>query len=392
MRLRDRIIYDDCRHYRGDKPCTYGQLCGGCQHYAPYRQRICVIKLGALGDVIRTTCILPELRRRYPNGQITWVSRPNGVRMLADHPMVDRLMAFDAVACMQLAQERFDVAICLDKEPAPCALASAINATTKLGMMLSEAGVSIPANDTARPYFLLGLSDELKFHKNTMSYPQLVYEALGWKYQQQKYELPLNEAEAQTVRRELSQRGWRDEAPTLGVNVGAGSVFANKMWPADRITELLERFHRARPDVQVMLLGGPDELDIMDHLHEQLLWTIHTGGDNSEQRFVAMIDACDVLFCGDTMALHAAVARQRGVVAFIGPTCEQEIDLFGRGEKLIARVDCAPCYKHECNDHNQCLTAVTIERAVDAIDRMMDQMRSEPMRIEPPAPPLRKAG
>jgi heptosyltransferase-2 len=164
------------------------------------------------------------------------------------------------------------------------------------------------------------------------------------------------------------------------------------MWPPERIAELLERFHRARPDVQVLLLGGPDELEAMDHLHEQLLWTIHTGGDNNEPQFVALVDACDVLFSGDTMALHVAVARQRGVVAFIGPTCEQEIDLFGRGEKLIARADCAPCYKHKCDHRDQCLTAVTIEEALGALSRVMDQMRSDRMRIEPHAAPLRKAG
>ena len=55
-----------------------------------------MIKLGALGDVIRTPCILPELRRQYPAAQITWVSLPNGCRMLSGHPQIDRLLPFDA--------------------------------------------------------------------------------------------------------------------------------------------------------------------------------------------------------------------------------------------------------------------------------------------------------
>jgi len=187
-------IAPDCRHYRGDKPCFRNQLCTGCKDYAPYAQRICIIKLGALGDVIRTLCILPELRRRHPDAHITWVSKPAGCRMIEAHPDIDRTLVFDPIAAMQLSQESFDVVICLDKEPQPCGLASAMFAKRKLGIGLSDFGTPAPMNDEAQSYFELGLSDELKFEKNRKSYPRLVYEALGWNYAGQRYELPVDES------------------------------------------------------------------------------------------------------------------------------------------------------------------------------------------------------
>ncbi|MBI2660063.1 lipopolysaccharide heptosyltransferase I, partial [Candidatus Woesearchaeota archaeon] len=36
---------------------------------------ILVIKLGALGDVIRTTAILPGLKARYKSCRIDWVTK-----------------------------------------------------------------------------------------------------------------------------------------------------------------------------------------------------------------------------------------------------------------------------------------------------------------------------
>jgi ADP-heptose:LPS heptosyltransferase len=58
--------------------------------------------LAALGDVIRTLCILPELRRLYPAAHITWVSQANGCRMLAGHAMIDRVLPFDALTSLVL--------------------------------------------------------------------------------------------------------------------------------------------------------------------------------------------------------------------------------------------------------------------------------------------------
>jgi ADP-heptose:LPS heptosyltransferase len=383
----------DCRHYHGDRPCLHNRLCSGCTHYQPYSGRICVIKLGALGDVIRTLCILPELRRRHPAAHITWVSLPNGCRMIQSHPMLDRVLEFDPVNALVLQQESFDLVVSLDKEPAPCALAMSLFARRKLGVGLGEHGTPVPLNPEARAYFALGLSDELKFRHNTKSYPQLVYEALGWQYRAQRYELPLQEAQRDRMRLFLASRGWRPGQATLGVNVGAGRVFANKMWPAPRLAEAIRKIKRQQPGLQVVLLGGPDERPVIDAVQRDLeggrtpVTVIDGGTEHSEPAFVGLVDACDVLFSGDTMAMHVALALGKGVVAWLGPTCAQEIDLFGLGEKLVAKVPCAPCYKRVCDQNDVCLEAVLLDAAAEAILRVLARCRAASS-----AQPLRKAG
>ena len=72
----------DCRNYRGDRPCAAGVpgVCpANCHAYEPLGHRILLIKLAALGDVIRTAALLPGLKQLWPHSQITWVSRPSGV-------------------------------------------------------------------------------------------------------------------------------------------------------------------------------------------------------------------------------------------------------------------------------------------------------------------------
>ncbi len=375
----------------------HNRLCHGCPHYDPFTDRVCVIKLGALGDVIRTLCILPELRRRYPTGQITWVTLPNACRMLESHPMIDRLIPFDPMATMVLGQESFDLVISLDKEAPPCALGMSLFAKKKLGIGLSNHGTPVPLNDQAYAYFHLGLSDELKFRQNTKSYPQLIYEALGWSYRGQRYRLPpIDKATLQRTRLMLSARGLARKAMTLGINVGAGQVFANKMWPAARIIDLIATVQKDMPAVQIALLGGPGERETIDRIIADLRrlgrdeGVIDTGTDHDEPSFVAVLEACDVVFTGDTMAMHVAIALDKPVIAFLGPTCPQEIDLFGQGEKLIAAPRCAPCYKRVCDHSDQCIHEVTTQQAVGAIRRVIEKSCNRDLSL--PVAPLSLAG
>jgi ADP-heptose:LPS heptosyltransferase len=371
------IFRDDCEHYLGDRPCVHNRLCHDCPHYAPQGKRICVIKIGALGDVIRTLCILPHLKDQNPDCQITWVTSPAAMPFIHTHRQIDQLLPFNHETALALTHQQFDLLISLDKEAAPTGLAMSIRADRKLGIGLSAAGKPVPLNAEGRPYFALGLSDELKFNENRDGYPKLVYEALGWRYEGQTYALDLEPAARALAEQRLTENGWRSDQPTLGVNVGAAATFANKMWPVARIADLLRRLHVAEPTMQVVLLGGEAERDRMAELHATLPWLIHSGHDNDPQTFLGVIDHCDAIFCGDTLAMHLAIARKRGVVAFFGPTCEQEIELFGLGEKLIAGTACSPCYKRNCDMQDACLDAIPTHHALDSVRRVVTERFAE---------------
>ncbi|HRH38283.1 MAG TPA: hypothetical protein PK760_08055, partial [Flavobacteriales bacterium] len=68
----------DCRHFQGHIPCKpnklRGKVCGGCDEYAPVSKRILFIKLGAIGDVIRTTPLVTRFRAEYPGCRISWIT------------------------------------------------------------------------------------------------------------------------------------------------------------------------------------------------------------------------------------------------------------------------------------------------------------------------------
>lgn len=368
----------DCRNYRGERPCSAGiqGFCPpACPQYNPMGQRILIIKLGALGDVIRTAALLPGLKECWPHSHITWVSRPGGVRMLANHPLIDRRLPFEAETLCHLERERFDLCVSLDKEPGPAALAMRVTAAVKRGIGLSPYGTIFPLNDACREYFELGINDDLKFRVNRKTYPQLIYDVCELPYRGERYRLYPGPAE-QTHARECWRRlGVIDDDIVIGLNTGAGSVFANKNWPPDRFVTLARQL-RARYPWQVALLGGPAEAERNARIAAACPGVLDTGGGHSELEFAALVARCQAVVTGDTLALHVAVAAGVPCIALFGPTCPSEIDLFGCGEKIVADISCAPCYRRHCDRAPTCMDAIHVEQVIQALERWVTPVES----------------
>ena len=66
--------------------------------------RILIIKTAALGDVLRTTSILPGLAARHPGAAITWVTAADAVPLVAHHPLVERSVPVDPGDAETLAE------------------------------------------------------------------------------------------------------------------------------------------------------------------------------------------------------------------------------------------------------------------------------------------------
>ena len=68
----------DCLHFKGHIPCKphkqNGYHCDDCPAFEKVSKRILIIKLGAIGDVIRTTPLVVRFKKIYPNCKITWLT------------------------------------------------------------------------------------------------------------------------------------------------------------------------------------------------------------------------------------------------------------------------------------------------------------------------------
>jgi heptosyltransferase-2 len=124
--------------------------------------------------------------------------------------------------------------------------------------------------------------------------------------------------------------------------------------------------------VGVLLYGGPEEKDLLPSLAKKLKGAcIPTGTQNTLRQFASLVNLCDVMVTGDTLALHVAVALNKRLVAYFGPTSDVEIDLYGSGEKVLPLSPCQDYYKGECTQKVSCMDNLKEKDMLSAVERQI---------------------
>jgi heptosyltransferase-2 len=334
MRTQKKMmIHVDCRHYRGEIPCKphkdFDVHCEGCESYDPVDGHVLIIKLGAVGDVIRSTPLLHRLRESFPHREIHWLT--HHPEILPD--IVDRIYTYTIEHVEILKQIHFDLLINLDKDPEAGALALVISADEKKGFGLKQ-GRCVPLSDSAEPKWLTGLFDDLN-RDNRLSYPEEIFAIAGWEYKGEEYILPVPE-----------ERSWELPAQKriIGLNTGCGARWSTRLWPEKHWISLAEKI-TSTGDI-ALFLGGPDE----HHKNERM--ADESGamylGFFALPDFISLMNQCVAVVTSVTMALHIALGLKKRVILFNNIFNPHEFELFDRGVILEPPVDCRGCFRQQC--------------------------------------------
>jgi len=354
--------------------------------------KILIIKTAALGDVLRTTSILPGLHERYPGCEITWLTSaaaaslvaPNAlnrghnlVAELIRHPKPEPPVIAKSLPTVEPGQSPWDRVLSFDDEPELCRIAfeqaggqAGVDAGILSGAYEDASGKLTYSDDTA-PWFDMGLiskfgkerADELKL-ENQRSHPEIYADMLGIEMGEPSIHLS---KPALDFAREFSRRtGLHGSYPILGFNTGAGGRWESKKLSVEQTAEIAAKLHdRLEGKETILLLGGPEEgernAEILSAIGERAR-VVDAGTQNTMHHFASLVDRLDVLLTSDSLALHVGVARKVPVVAFFAPTSAAEIELYDRGVKVASTAPDYCSYKPVVDT-----STLTTERLVEAV-------------------------
>ncbi|MFA5974726.1 MAG: glycosyltransferase family 9 protein [Elusimicrobiota bacterium] len=327
--------------------------------------RMALIKLGALGDVVRTTSILRPLHHRYPGCEITWITLPSASPLLARNPWITRIVDREQDAAA-LEKESFEKIICLDEDRRAAALAARLKGE-KFGTYLTDSN-TVTYTPSSQAWFGMSLlnrdpdgslqtANRLK-QANRKTYPRILLEMLGLtdapKEMTEPILIPHPEEEARAA--EFLRRQEQPKShPLLGINTGAGPRWINKQMTVEATARLVTALQKAGYR-RGLLLGGPDEKERNAQLLQNTgTFLIDTGTDNSLARFISIVNLCEAVITSDSLCMHVALALQKKVIAFFGPTSPAEIDFNGRGAPWLPAHSCECYYLTKCRAPQFCL-------------------------------------
>lgn len=362
-----------CRHFRHDRPCGYGVDCRTCGHFSPYDEKILVVQLGGLAIVVYATALLPALKRAHPNSYVVWLTEPTAVPLLQHHPFLDEVLPYTFRNALRLQEEEYDLVINLDKDLSVCALVRRMRAKEKRGFLLDRFGHLAPANEEALYLFRLGLDDELKLRLNRKTFPEMICELARLPYEHDPPLVVVPSQEQSWAARWYAGQGLTP--PIVGFNPGGCGTgkLLKRRWPVEKYITLAHRLERR--GIAVVVFGDRGDADRMQaicaatHAH-------NAGPDNSLLQFAALLQRCDVVVSGETLGSHLATALGVPAVVLFGPTCPQEVDLFGLGRKIQSRIPCSPCWKRDCTLNPDCMDMIEVEEVEEAVLEVLEEHRT----------------
>lgn len=372
---RKSLKIPDCKNYTGYKPCFPSVDCTqGCVDNAPRGKRILIINLDAMGHVLVTTSLLQALKRKYPKSQVSWITLPNAVGLLGNNPYLDVVYTWGPESWLILQSMRFDQVLNVDKSKRACALTMSLNAREKLGFGMNGDGVIIPLNKEAEYLYRLGLEDQLKFRINQKTLSEILHKTFRLKFKRDEYVLNLSSEElafCQNYRREIGIEG---SAFVVGFNTGCSPLYPNKKMTVEQHVSLIERLSTL-DRIKLLLLGGPEDTERNAEISRIVGdKAISTPTRDGLRRGICYENLCDLVITGDTFGMHLAIALKKYVVVWFGVSCWSEIELYGRGVKLIPDgLECSPCWKHQCLYNLECIQMIDLDRIVDETMKFLER-------------------
>lgn len=325
----------DCRSFRGVYSCDIMtgedyRDCSECSFYDKIGKKILILKLGAMGDVVRGTTLLTALKEKYgQDSHITWVIEEKSKEILYNNPYVDKILAYNHETALILQKEKFDVLLSLEVAPPTTLIANLINAKEKYGFYFDDDGHPSAYNENALEYLETVFSNKLS-KECRKTHQEMLFNNVDLIYKKQDYVLVLEDYEKEYASKIIKDK----KRKLLGINVGSAGRWVSKAWHPDLIVDFINKISK---DYDVILLGGKREEELLEKIENSVdVAVFKNDPNNSVREFMAVIDACDLIVTGDTLALHLATGLKKKTVALFFCTPSWQIEDYKFLKKIVS--------------------------------------------------------
>lgn len=291
--------------------------------------RVAIVMLTAVGDVVHVLPVVHSLRAANPRVHITWIIQPGPWELVKDHPAVDEFVVFDRErgwrAYAELHQavrgKRYDLVLALQDYLKAGLITALLPAPRKVGIDRKRArdanwlftGERIPTGPVVHTQELYA---EFVRH---LGIPLVLEWGLG------------------------PTEGERNRYGTLLAGLGApivalvlGTSRPEKEWPVARYAELVDCLHGELGATPVLVGGlSPRESRAAEEI---AALAAHPPADLRAwdlRRVAFLIARADVLVSPDTGPLHIGVAVGTPSVALMGYTNPKRYGPYGRFGELV---------------------------------------------------------
>lgn len=345
----------------------------------PMPKKILVIRLSAIGDVVRTVPSVLALRGIFPEATIHWlvedrcaeiITGLEGVNALKIAPRrawnkLKGLARFRAMLAFgrELKAEGYDLVVDFHGVAKSGILAFLSRAPRRIGYPkgIAKEGAHLFMTERVPP-----VAEKLSRYDRNFLLPRYFDAAVA----EPEPKLPIGEGDRAMAQGFLTGKGLAPKGFAF-LYPGTSKVGAYKRWPAEhfgRVADLVWERH----GLPAVIGWGPGEEEMVERLVKTAQHPVHVLPLTSMKEMSAIIEQARLYIGGDTGPLHIASLVRTPAVAIYGPSDPVLNEPWRRTPFRIVRtgIDCSPCRNRKC-DHLSCLRKLEPERVLESVAELL---------------------
>ncbi|MBN1300594.1 MAG: glycosyltransferase family 9 protein [Melioribacteraceae bacterium] len=306
--------------------------------------KVLVIRLSSLGDVLLTTPVLRALKDMDPGWIIDFCTKPGFTETIKFNPNIRKVIEYQDNTDFTdtLVRENYDLVIDLHNN----------FRSRRLVKNLSAKILKI-SKPTVKKFLLVNL--KINLFKKVRSIPGIYADTIpGLMLDNKGPEFFFN------------QDFIPPHKDNRVMGICPGSKHFTKMYPVEYFAELGNKL--VERGFKVNLLGGRDDMPVCRLLNEQIKGSVNKCTDNDLIKTAENILECRAVICNDSGLMHLASALTVPVVAIFGSTVK-EFGFFPYKVKNLVlennSLSCRPCShigRSDCpKKHFNCMKQITPE-------------------------------
>lgn len=325
----------------------------------PY-QKILIVRLSSLGDILLTTPLIRSLKKKYPTIEIHFLLREEYQDLLLYNPHISKLITIkreDSYLKTEdvLSKYKYDFVIDLQNNLRSRVLTHSLHCSKVRFKKLSW-----------QKFFLVKL--KVNMLSNAPAIPMRYASVIkGLELDKEGLELYTREKQSESLR-----------GATNLVGFCPGSRHFTKMWPKEYFIELGKIL--IDNGFNIVLFGGKDDQQLCSEIKSDLSRCIDLSNDNIILQTAANMKLCNAIICNDSGLMHIACAFGIPVVAIFGSTVKE----FGFSpyncKNLILEnksLSCRPCShigKSYCpKKHFNCMREIKPQFVFNSLQKLLKE-------------------
>lgn len=334
------------------------------------KEKIVVIDLLYMGDLIFATPFFKQLRKNYIDSKIDIIVNSNFYDLIEDNPYFDNVIAYDKKWSIK---ESYKFAKKIKKGNYDLGINIHGNWRTILLMYLISPDYNIGYGGDGKSLFLdktIKTSDNLHMVK---VYLQFLEKMDLKSFEDDSIELKVNK-EAKKNMNELINTKIKEEDLSKKkrlIALNTGGTWSTKRWPKIKFAKLADKIKDNGEEV--IFIGGPSDKkrvkDIISLMKNNRV--INATGKTSLKELAALVKKSDLVISNDSGPVHVAAAVGTKTITIFGPSDEKKYRPYGEIHEIITNeIDCRPCGEHECPlGHHNCMEKIEVEEVMKLVKR-----------------------